>query len=106
MSTHPLYTNARASALPNSDRPGRPEYDLIARLRAVRQQGDEAMTAVEEFDPDFSIKLSNCATDEAAEKLLADWLEHRTRVLRQVQDGLQQAWRHARRSEAQEPARD
>ena len=100
MSTHPLYAHGRASALPNSERPGRPEYDLIARLRAVRQQGDESMTAAEEFDPDFSIKLSNCATDEEAETLLTSWLEHRTGVLRQTQDALRETWRHARHPDA------
>ncbi len=56
MIIRPLYTRGRASAPmtgPDGGRPCRPDYDLIAHLRPIRAEGDEAMTAVEQYDPDF-----------------------------------------------------
>ena len=101
MTTRLLHPHGRASALPDGEA-GRehsikPEYDMIAHLRIARENGDEAMTAAEEYDPDFSIKLSNCVTDEAAETLLAEWLDHRLSVLKRTQEALRQAWRNAPR---------
>ena len=103
MTTHPLYEHGRTSALPGGDRPGRPDYDLVAHLRAVRTAGDEAMTAVEEYDPDFSLKLSNCRSLEAAEALLAEWLDRREAALRHTQAELHRVWVEAQAHPEQRP---
>lgn len=102
MTTQPFYTQGRASALPPDDvgsvQSSKPEYQLIDHLRIARANGDEAMTAAEQYDPDFSIKLSNCTSDEAAEALLADWLDRRVAVLKHTQDALREAWRNVSRT--------
>ncbi len=91
-----LYPHGRASALPGGTHPGKLDYDLVAHLRAVREDGDEAMIAAEEYDPNFSLKLSECTDDAAAEALLGAWLERRAAVLRRTQDELRRTWREAR----------
>jgi hypothetical protein len=105
MTTRPLYPKGRASA-PSSamgsypdGHVGRPDYNLIARLRAVRALGDEAMRAAEEYDPDFTLKLSACFVKDHADRLLDDWLSHRVAVLIRTQAELRRVWENARRIE-------
>jgi len=98
MTTRPLYPHGRASApnwQPTSEHPGRPDYDLIAYLRAAREEGDEAMKAAEQYDPDFSVKLSTCADGADAEKLLGEWLVRRLDVLKRTQRRLREVWQSA-----------
>lgn len=99
MTTRPLYPRDRASAPvddPGGKRPGYSDYDLIAQLRAVRDEGNEAMTAAEQYDPDFGIKLSSCANEAEAEQLLDEWLARRVDVLRRTRAHLRQVWKAAR----------
>jgi hypothetical protein len=103
MTTRPLYPQGRASA-PSSamgcypdGRAGRPDYDLIVRLRAVRALGDEAMTAAEEYDPNFALKLSACFIKDDADRLLDEWLSHRVAVLRRTQAEFRRVRENARR---------
>lgn len=103
MTTRPLYPQGRASA-PSSamgchpdGRAGRPDYDLIGRLRAIRALGDEAMTAAEEYDPNFALKLSACFNEDDADRLLDQWLSHRVAVLRRTQAEFRRVWHDARR---------
>jgi hypothetical protein len=102
MTTRPLYLQGRASA-PSSGmgchpdgRAGRPDYDLIIRLRAIRALGDEAMTAAEEYDPNFALKLSACFIEDDADRLLDAWLSRRVAVLRRTQAELRRVWQDAR----------
>jgi hypothetical protein len=74
----------------------RPDYDLIAHLRAVRALGDEAMTATEEYDPNFALKLSACFIKDDADRLLDAWLSQRVAVLRRTQAELRRVWENAR----------
>ena len=103
MTTRPLYPKGRASAPPFTvgaspdGHAGRPDYDLIARLRAVRASGDEAMTAAEEYDPNFALKLSACFIEDDADRLLDTWLSRRVAVLRRTQAELRRVWQDARR---------
>lgn len=92
MTERPLSPLARASALPRSSRPGRADYEMIAHLRAACANGDEAVLANERYDLDFSIKLSNCRTNDAAEGLLAKWLETRVATLQHTQVSFRQVW--------------
>ena len=99
MTTRPLYPHGRASALPPSvTHPGKPDYDLVAHLRAIRADGDEAMTATEEYDPNFSLKLAACTEAAEAESLLTGWLQRRIEALTRTQAELRQAWQHAQTS--------
>jgi hypothetical protein len=101
MTTRPLYPKGRASAPPFTagaspdGHAGRPDYDLIARLRAVRASGDEAMTAAEEYDPNFALKLSACSIEDDADRLLDAWLSQRVAVLRRTQAVLRRVWQDA-----------
>lgn len=96
MTTRPLYPHGRASTLgPGGTRPGKTDYDLVTHLRAIRTDGDEAMTAAEEYDPDFSLKLAACTDAAEAERLLAAWLERRVDTLTRTQAELRQAWQQA-----------
>ena len=106
MVTQPLYQRGRLSAPitgPHGERPGRADYDLIAHLRQVRTQGDDAMTAAEQHDPDFSVKLSACKDVVDANELLDAWLEHRVTVLKQVQADLRRVWEAAQKKCIDEP---
>jgi hypothetical protein len=100
MVSRPRYQKGRLSApavgAHGGERPGRPEYDLIAQLRAARVEGDEALWAAEEYDPDFSVKLSACRKDVDASQLLDEWLEHRVGILKRTQARLRQIWETAR----------
>lgn len=80
---------------PLGEKPGRPDYALIAHLRAIRQEGDEAMAAVERYDPDFSVKLYACLEEKAAENLLDDWFARRVDVLKRTQEHLREVWKAA-----------
>ena len=97
MTTRPLYPHGRASTLaPAATHPGRTDYDLVAHLRAIRADGDEAMTAAEEYDPDFSLKLAACTDATEAATVLAAWLARRVDTLTRTQAELRQAWQQAR----------
>lgn len=103
MTTRPLYPRGRLSAPIASRgsglddaRPSRVDYDLIARLRDAREQGDGAMAAVEKYDPNFAIKLSSCAEEEEAERLLDAWLSRRVDVLKRIQGHLREVWNAGR----------
>jgi hypothetical protein len=80
---------------PLGEKQGRPDYALIARLRAIREEGDEALAAVERYDSDFSLKLYACIEEAAAERLLDDWLGRRVDVLRRTQGHLREIWKAA-----------
>lgn len=99
MVEHPSYPQGRASALPAfGTRAERQDYKLVEHLRAVRLQGDDAMTALEQYDPDFSLKLAACRETLEAEALLAEWLQRRINVLERTQAELKRAWGEARTS--------
>lgn len=99
MATRPLYPHGRASALgPAGTHPGKTDYDLVAHLRAIRADGDEAMTAAEEYDPNFSLKLAACTDAAEAESLLAAWLKRRVDTLTQTQGELRHAWQQVHAS--------
>ena len=100
MTSRQLYPHGRLSAPMRGagEHAGRPDYDLIARLRGVREQGDEAMTAVERYDPDFSVKLSACTDTSSAERMLAEWFARRADVLTRTQSQLRELWQSARQN--------
>ena len=83
MTGHPHYVRGRASASTNNQLV-RPDYDLIAHLRSIRKDGDEAMWAVEEYDPNVGIELSSCTDEAAAERLLEAWLARRLDALKRT----------------------
>ena len=95
MTTHSLYRHGRVSALPTGGQGGRADYQLVEKLRAIREQGDEAMTALEQYDPEFSLKLAACREPADAEALLADWLGRRTDALKRTEAELLRLWREA-----------
>jgi len=94
MTEHPHYAQGRARA-PTNNQLGRPDYDLIAHLRSIRKDGDEAMWAVEEYDPNVGIELSSCTDEAAAERLLDAWLARRLDALKQTQSELRRVWKAA-----------
>ena len=94
MTHRPHYASGRASA-PICNQSGRPDYDLIAYLRAIRKESDDAMWAVEEYDPNVGIELSSCKDEAAAERLLDAWLARRLDALKQTQSKLRQVWKAA-----------
>jgi hypothetical protein len=99
MITRPLYPRGRLSAPvsgPHGERLVHIDRDLIGRLREARAQGDEAMTAAEKFDPDFSVKLSACTREDDAQRLLDGWFVHRVNVLKQIQSHFRRLWEAAR----------
>ena len=84
MDEHPHYAHGRASAV-TDNQSGRPDYDLIAHLRSIRREGDEAMWAVEEYDPNVGIELSSCTDEAAVERRLDAWLARRLDALKRTQ---------------------
>lgn len=90
-----ILPHGRASAHTDIIRPGRPDYKLITSLRSVRADGDAAMAAAEEYDPDFPVKLSNCTKSEDLEALLSAWLAKRLKTLEHTQAKLRQVWLNA-----------
>jgi len=108
--THELYATGRAEALPHTpdSNPPPPDYALVRRLRAVRDEGQEAMSALEHYDPNFSLRLSECEDEAAAIGHLKDWLERRVTVLEQCRSRLEETWRSGvaerHRREAPHPA--
>ena len=98
MTTRALYQRGRRSAPitdPNKPKSGRTKYDLIEKLRHVRNANDEAMTAIDEYNPDLCVNLSACTTEEDAEKLLNEWLARRHEILSDTQTRLRTLWRAA-----------
>lgn len=82
------YKAGRVSALSGST-----NYKLVEQLRSIRESGDAEMFAVEEYDPNFSLKLAEATDPAAANALLVEWLRHRTEVLQRTQGKLRDAWR-------------
>lgn len=95
---HPLYGRGRLSApIPNlSHRENQgtttTNYELIEELRSIRKQGEIDLLAIENYDPDFSVKLSACALESESETLLGHWLDRRLSVLKKTQQDLRTAW--------------
>lgn len=67
-------------------------YGLIETLRSIRAQGTVDMTAIDAYDPDFSVKLSACSKQSEAEQLLDDWLARRMSVLKHTRNSLLRSW--------------
>ena len=95
-----LYPGTRLSAkvpprdnCPDSSEPEQPNYPLIEALRAAREQGYDAITAVERYNPDFSIDLSRCHIEAEAEALLERWYARRVAVLDDTRETLRRLWR-------------
>ena len=100
MTTRPLYEHGRASSLGHApgEHPGRTDYDLVQHLRAIRESGDEAMTAAEQYDPDVCLHLSACHAEAEVDKVLAEWLERRLAVLKRTSVEFKRVWTNARRA--------
>ena len=97
----PKYPQGRASALPSYGKHSeRQDYELVEHLRAVRVQGDESMTAIEQYDPDFSLKLAACREQPEAEALLEEWLQRRVAVLERTRTELKRVWQETIASRA------
>lgn len=94
--------SAKISAHENqpADASTKPDYALIKTLRSVRDDGYEAITAIEHYDPDFSIDLSRCVSRKEADALLDTWLEKRMAVLKHTCSELERTWRESRASSA------
>lgn len=88
------YKSGRASAFS-----GNTNYELVEHLRTLRESGDAAMFAVEEYDPDFSLKLAEAADATSAEGLLSEWLKRRINVLEQTRQKMREAWKQANSGE-------
>lgn len=100
-----LYPETRLSAhltqrgaMPG-DEAEQPNHPLIEALRAVREQGYEAMTAAERYEPDFSIDLSRCRDAAEADALLERWRAHRTAILDDTRATLRRVWMERRGAE-------
>lgn len=104
-----LYPRGRLGAPvagPHGERPVHLDHVLVERLRAIRVKGDEAMTAAEQYDPDFSVKLSACTQEADAAKLLTEWLERRITVLKKTQAELKHVWHKAVEKDLRDTATD
>jgi hypothetical protein len=109
MESRDLYPRGRLGAPvagPHGERPVHLDHALVERLRAIRAEGDEAMTAAEQYDPDFSVKLSACTQEADAVKLLTDWLERRITVLKKTQAELKHVWQEATEAGSRDSATD
>ena len=98
MTARPLYPRGRLSAPvsgPHGEHPVHIDHQLICRLRDARAEGDEALTAAEHYDPDFSVKLSACTREADANELLEEWFERRIAVLKQTQAHFRRLWDEA-----------
>jgi hypothetical protein len=78
----------------------RPDRDLVAHLEAICRNGAESSSAVDRYDPDFPRKLSKATNSDAAEELLADWLNHRFATLQRTQNELRVGWETGRAARA------
>lgn len=88
----PLYTHGRLSAPVTQHGASAPRRDLIETLRSIRRQGREDLLGIERYDPDFSLKLSECNVEQEAVAYLEEWLEKRLSVLKVTRDRLHHAW--------------
>ena len=77
---------------PDSAEPEQPDRGLIEALRLVREQGYDELTAVERYDPDFSIDLSRCHTTAEVDDLLDRWYTRRTQHLDGIRAALKRTW--------------
>lgn len=106
MASRTLYPRGRLSVPvsgPHGERHVHFDHSLIAHLREARTQGDNAMTAAEQYDPDFSVKLSACTEEADANRLLDEWLEHRLAVLKRTQGHLRDLWHEAQEKRTAPP---
>ena len=67
------------------------------RLRAARAYGDETMTAVEQYDPDFCLRLSACTTQADADMVVQDWFERHLAGLKRTGETFKRVWGETRR---------
>jgi hypothetical protein len=105
MAQHPHYPQGRLSSLTRApDRPeqlgasGGVDHELVNRLRQIRDDGEESMAAIEEYDPNVCLNLSLCGTPEEARAMLETWLSRRVEVLQRVQTELRKEWERSRGS--------
>lgn len=104
MTRRDLYPSTRLSAKISvhehnpADASIKPNYALIEKLRSVRDDGYEAITAIERYDPDLSIDLSRCVSSKDVDALLDAWFEKRLTVLRNTRNELERTWRENRPS--------
>ncbi len=92
---------ARSSAPATGERMGKPDYDLITRLRAREKNGEDSFLAVGRYEADFPVKLAACADAAAAELLLGQWLDHRVAALARVQQEFRETWTAAETASAE-----
>ena len=64
----------------------------------MRDDGHEAITAIERYDADFSNDLSRCVSGKEAGALLDAWLEKRMTVLKRTRSELERTWQEGRAS--------
>lgn len=104
MTCHPVYPSRLSAPVsgPHGERPIVIDHKLISQLREARELGDNSMTAIEQWDPDFSVKLSACSKESDAQELLDKWLSLRLGVLKGVQQNLYQIWRAAQQKRRDE----
>ncbi|SDM30715.1 hypothetical protein SAMN05216360_101500 [Methylobacterium phyllostachyos] len=81
---------------PDGGEPEQPNYTLIEALRTVRDEGYDSITAVERYDPDFSIDLSRARTEAEADALLERWHARRAAVLDETRAKLKRTWSDGR----------
>ena len=74
------------------------DYDLVRHLRSIREGGDEAMTAAEQYDPDVCLHLSACQSETEVDKVLGEWLDRRLAVLKRTSIDFKRVWTDARKS--------
>ncbi len=87
------------SSLPSTGgHTGRPDYDLISRLRSIAKNGKDSLVAVEKYETEFPVKLAVCVDEAAAEALLGEWLDHRVAALELVQGEFRKAWKVGRKT--------
>ncbi len=72
--------------------------DFRLFLHPIRAGGDEVMTAVEQYAPNFSLKLVACTNAAEAETLLTLWLQRGVNALTRTQEELRLACQHGHTS--------
>lgn len=75
-----------------ADRLGRSGSDLISLLRAVQEEGREAMIAVDQYDPNFAKSLAASTSELEAVPVIDNWLTSRQAVLDRTRDRIRSVW--------------
>ena len=96
VTNHPTFRLGAPVSGPHGEFPVEYAHELIAELRAIRVEGNEALAAIERFDPDLSVKLSTCTDEKDAQSLLDEWLRRRVDALEGTHKRLLEVWRHGR----------